>query len=373
MKDPNTAELTAKAAWAYGFLTVEMSFETIRSMNESTRTAKLAAAQNGDKQAFDEVIEPYRRELLGYCYRLLGSLQDAEDLVQEVLLRAWLKLSTFEKRGSFRAWLYKIATNACLNALSRSPMRSLPVATHAPADVNAPFAPPISEPVWLEPFPDDLLADASTAPEAIYTMQESVTLAFLVALHILPPHQRAVLILRDVLDWRANEVAELLDLTLPAVNSALQRARATLAKHYHPTGWEAAKPPTIDAAHQKLLNRYMHAWENANIADLVALLKEDATFSMPPLPGWYRGREAIAIFFASTIFKEATPGSWRLLPTHANAHPAFGLYQHDAASSGYRPFGIAVLIFDGEEIAATTVFMESSLCVRFALPPALSL
>jgi RNA polymerase sigma-70 factor (ECF subfamily) len=342
-------------------------------MNDPTGTAKLAAAQNGDKQAFDELIEPYRRELLGYCYRLLGSLQDAEDLVQEVLLRAWLKPGTFERRGSLRAWLYKIATNTCLNALTRSPMRSLPVATHAPADVNVPPAPPISEPIWLEPFPDDLLADASTAPEAVYTVRESVTLAFLVALHILPPHQRAVLILRDVLDWRANEVAELLDLTLPAVNSALQRARATLAKHYHPGGWEAAKPPQVDEDHQKLLNRYVHAWENANVADLVALLKEDATFSMPPLPGWYPGREAIGIFFASTIFKDATPGYWHLLPTRANAHPAFGLYQRDEASGEYRPFGIAVLSFDGEEIAATTVFMESSLCARFALPPILSL
>jgi RNA polymerase sigma-70 factor (ECF subfamily) len=342
-------------------------------MSDQTDASRLEAAQDGDREAFDELIEPYRRELLGYSYRLLGSFQDAEDLVQEVLLRAWLKLRTFEKRGSFRAWLYKIATNACLNALTRSPARSLPIATHAPADVNAPFAPPISEPIWLEPFPDDLLADASTAPEAVYTMQESVTLAFLVALHLLPPHQRAVLILRDVLDWHANEVAELLDLTLPAVNSALQRARATLAMHYHPGGWEAAKPPPIGADHQHLLNRYVYAWEHANIADLVALLKEDATFSMPPLPGWYLGREAIGLFFVSTIFVDATPGYWRLLPTHANAHPAFGLYQRHEASGEYRPFGIAVLIFEGEEIAATTVFMQASLCARFALPSALPL
>jgi RNA polymerase sigma-70 factor, ECF subfamily len=337
-------------------------------MHDPIEAARLAAALNGEAQAFEDLIEPYRRELFAYCYRLLGSMQDAEDLVQEALLRAWLKLNTFEKRGSFRAWLYKIATNACLNALARSPRRSLPVATHPPADAKAPFMAPVSEPIWLEPFPDDLLADAATGPEAVYSMQESVTLAFLVALHMLPPHQRAVLILRDVLDWHADEVGELLDLTLPAVNSALYRARATLTKHYHPGGLEGAQPPPIGATLQRLLDRYLRAWEDANVAELVALLKEDATFSMPPLPAWYLGREAIEAFLASAIFKYATPGYWRLLPTHANARPAFGLYQRDEASGGYRPFGIVVLTFDGAEVSTTTVFMDSSLCARFALP-----
>ena len=342
-------------------------------MYDPLEAARLAAALNGEAQAFADLIEPHHRELLAYCYRLLGSLQDAEDLVQEVLLRAWLKLKTFEKRGSFRAWLYKIATNACLNMLARSPRRSLPVATHAPASAKDPFTPPTSEPIWLEPFPDDLLADAATGPEAIYSMQESVTLAFMVALHMLPPHQRAVLILRDVLDWHADEVGELLDLTLPAVNSALYRARSTLTKHYHPGGLEGAQPPPTGVALQKLLDRYVRAWENANVVELVALLKEDATFSMPPLSAWYQGREAIEAFLASAIFKNATPAYWRLLPTHANSRPAFGLYQFDEADGTYRPFGIIVLTFAETEISTTTVFMNASLCAHFALPAELLL
>jgi RNA polymerase sigma-70 factor (ECF subfamily) len=338
-------------------------------MSDLTFAAQLAAAQGGDRQAFGDLTETYRRALLAYCYRLLGSSEDAEDLVQDVLLRAWLKLDTFEPRGSFRSWLYKIATHACLNVLARSPRRSLPIATYPHADPQVPPGPVGGEHIWLEPFPDDLVADTATGPEAIYSLRESVTLAFLVALHLLPPQQRAILILRDVLEWRADEVAHLLDITVPAVNSALYRARVTVAKHYHPGGLEQAMPPMIGNSLQELLNRYLRAWENANVADLVALLKEDATFSMPPLPAWFLGREAIGTFLAAVIFRGATPGSWRLLPTHANGNPAFGIYQRNEASGGYGAFGIAVVAANGAEVASTTIFMQPTLCARFALPP----
>jgi RNA polymerase sigma-70 factor (ECF subfamily) len=329
---------------------------------------KLSAARAGDQREFSQLTEPYRHELQVHCYRLLGSLQDAEDLVQETLLRAWRRLETYEGRASFRAWLYKIATNACLDVLDRRPRRRLPQDLQPATDPTQPPGPPNLDPIWLEPFPDELLAGVEENPEARYAARESITLAFLAALQILPSRQRAVLILRDVLDWQARETAELLDMTVSAVNSALHRARTTLAKHYHAQGLEAVTRPADDPALQALLDRYVRAWENADIDALIALLKEDATFPMPPIPGWYQGREAIRTFISAVILASDARGRWRLLPTSANGQPAFGWYQLAESGDKYVAFAIQVLTFDGALLSNITTFGTPRLFPHFNLP-----
>lgn len=338
----------------------------IAKRHYTTYQAHMPIVRNQDD--FGRLAEQYRRELQIHCYRMLGSLQDAEDLVQETLLRAWQRLGTFEGRASFRAWLYKIATNACLDALQRHPQRALPPALQDAADPREPLAPPINEPIWLEPFPDEMLADAATSPEARYDARESVTLAFLTALQLLPPRQRAVLILRDVLDWRASEVAELLGLTVSAVNSALHRARTTLSQHYHARGLEAVKATILDVKIRALLDRYVRAWETADIDELVSLLKEDATFLMPPLPSWYAGRSSIRTSFSSTILAGDARGRWRLLPTRANGQPAFMVYQREDSNGAYKAFALEVLTIDAEEIAEIASFLNPALFPYFGLP-----
>jgi RNA polymerase sigma-70 factor (ECF subfamily) len=331
----------------------------------------MVAARAGNQREFTNLTEPYRRELQVHCYRILGSLQDAEDIVQETMLRAWRRIDTYEGRASLRAWLYKIATHACLDALDRRPRRVLPATTHAASDPGQPPAPPTLEPIWLEPLPDDLVADSDAGPEARYTVRESVTLAFLAALQLLPPRQRAVLILRDVLDWSANEVAELLDMTVPAVNSALHRARATLARHYRADTPDTLKPPTSGDRLRALLDRYVRAWENADVAGLTALLKEDARFAMPPTVSWYHGRDAIGAFAARAVFTPDARGRFRLQATRANDRPAFAVYQRDAGGT-YQAFGIQVLTFAGDELADVTTFVDPALFPRFGLPQTLA-
>lgn len=252
-------------------------------------TAQLTAARFGNHDEFSQMAEPYRRELQAYGYRMLGSLQDAEDLVQETFLRAWRRLDTYEGRAPFRAWLYKIATHLCLDSLARRPRRALPALTHPAADPQAQPAQPIEEPVWLEPIPDDLTADPNENPEARYSSRESVTLAFLAALQALPPRQRAVLILCDVLDWRAGEAAQMLGMTTAAVNSALHRARVTSTRRYGGAGLGAVHAQPPDETTHAILSRYVRAWESADVDGLVALIKGDATFAMPPTPSWYQG------------------------------------------------------------------------------------
>src|SRR5512135_2033017 len=283
--------------------------------------ARLAAARRGDQQEFSGLTEPYRHELQVHCYRILGSFHDAEDLVQETLLRAWRRLDTYEGRASFRAWLYKIATNACLDALDRRPKRTLPIALHAATDPGDPILSPVTEPIWLEPFPDELFDPPDGGPEARYDAREGVTLAFLVALQVLPPRQRAVLILCDVLDWHAREAADLLELTVSAVNSLLHRARTTLAKRYRAGSRDAIRTTPPDSVIAILLHRYVRAWEMANVDELVSLLKEDARFLMPPMPSWYQGRVAIRAFISATILAGAAVDRWRLQPIHVNAQP----------------------------------------------------
>jgi len=334
--------------------------------------AQIATARAGDHNEFSRLAEPYRRELQVHCYRITGSLQDAEDLVQETLLRAWRRLDTFEGRAPLRAWLYKIATNACLDALDKRPRRSLPTRRSSASDPRAPFVQPRAEPIWIEPLPDNLIAEASESPEARYSIRESVTLAFLVALQNLPPRQRAVVILRDVLDWQASEVAGLLDMTIPAVNSALHRARATLEQNYHRKGSATVQRASVDSRLNALLDRYLRAWENADVASLTALLKEDATLSMPPSPSWYLGRNAIRVFlksaiFGSSFFPGEGQGRWRLLPTRANAQPAFGAYLRGSPGV-HEAFGILSPIFDGKRLAEIITFINPALVVRFGLP-----
>src|SRR5713101_1184078 len=335
-------------------------------METPTQTARELAAQAGDQMAFETLVGAYRRELLVHCYRMLGSLHDAEDLVQETLLRAWEKRATLTSPGSYRTWLYRIATNLCLNALTRVPRRSLPPDTHPVTDPSSPVPPRLREPIWLEPFPDELLADQYSDQQDRALQRERITLAFLVALQHLTPAQRAILLLREVLEWPAVDVAEWLHLSVPAVNSALQRARRALQQLHEGSEAPLAEPgPHV----QDLLDRYVALWEQADIPGLVALLREDAWFTMPPLPVWLQGRAAIATELSTRI---RIPGRhWRLLPTRANGSPAFGLYRQEAQADSYQLFGLMVLGVVEGQIANMVTFLELSSFSSFALPPTL--
>lgn len=320
------------------------------------------------------LIEPYRRELHLHCYRLLGSLYDAEDVVQETMLRAWRHFDTFTSRGpgSLRTWLYTIATNASLDVLKKRSPRTLPIATGEAANPDGPIAARNAEVLWLEPFPDSWLADAIENPEAHYSRAESVSLAFLTALQLLPPRQRAILILADVLDWRAAEIARLLEITLSAVNSALHRARVTLEKHYQYAEQEIVQVDHSDATISTLLSRYLKMWESDDVDGLVALLKEDATMSMPPVPSWYQGHAAIRRLLLSIVFNADVPRKWRMIPTSANGQPAFALYQAADAQSDYRAYGLQVVTLAGSgetrQIADVTAFLTPELVTAFGCP-----
>jgi RNA polymerase sigma-70 factor (ECF subfamily) len=323
-----------------------------------------------DQHEFGALAEPYRRELQAHCYRMMGSVQDAEDMVQETFLRAWRRRETYEGRASLRAWLYKIATNVCLDTLEKRPRRAIPVTRQAAGTLDEPIPAPVREPIWLEPFPDDWLPD-DTNPEGDFSARENITMAFMAALHLLPPRQRAVLILRDVLDWQASEVAHLLELTVPAVKSALHRARTTLATHYHPLEIETLR--VLDMETQRQLEHYVRAWETADVNALLTLLKADARFSMPPLPAWYSGRETIGKLVSLTVFSGEAHGRWRLLPTRANRQIAFGLYRRDNADSEYRAYGIQLLTFADGQIADITTFINPGVFGFFGLPAILPL
>ncbi|HEY8284029.1 MAG TPA: sigma-70 family RNA polymerase sigma factor [Chloroflexota bacterium] len=336
-------------------------------MIEAPESVEVAAALAGDHSAFERLTTRYRRELLVHCYRILGSFEDAEDVLQETLLLAWRRLASFEGRAPLRAWLYKIANNTALNAQAGLRRRSLPTATHAAADPHAPLLAPNHEILWLEPLPDALLTASSASPEAIYDLHESVTLAFLAALQHLPGRQRAALILRDVLGWKATEVAELLDMSVIAVNSALQRARETM-KARRPAIVTGAIAPATDERTATLLARYVQAWEATDTPLLATLLRDDAVLTMPPVPSWYRGRAAIGEFFA-TQFAGQARGSYRLAPTKANGGPAFGLYKQDPAGV-YQPMALQVLSITGDQIAEIHAFqaIDDRLFTRFSLP-----
>ena len=335
-----------------------------------TGSIYLAAALAGDSSAFERLTEPYRGELLAHCYRILGSPQDAEDLVQETFLRAWRRLSTYEGRASLRSWLYKIATNACLDALAQRPRRSLPPTLYPAVQPQTSIPKPVTEPIWLEPFPDEFLAqeDASSAPEARIERRESISLSFLVALQLLPPRQRCVLILCDVMDWHAGELADMLGTSLSSINSLLHRARATIRKNYSSSPYDSPITVPMDRTTKMLLDRYVRAWESGDVDEIIALLQKDTVFAMPPFPLWLQGQEAIRTFISATILKGEARGRWRLLPIRANARPGFAWYQKDEANEGFQAFAIQVLTLDGGRLADITTFVEPSLFRFFNLP-----
>ena len=335
-------------------------------METPIQTTLVLAAQAGNQTAFETLVKAYQRELLVYCYRMLGTFNDAEDLVQETLLRAWEKRATLTSPGSYRAWLYRIATNLCLDRLKSAPRRSLPRHSHPVSDPNTSSPKRVREPIWLEPFPDDLEAPQHSSPEDRAERNERTALAFLVALQRLTPAQRAILLLREVLEWPASEVAEWLNLSVAAVNSGLQRARHALQERDRSGEKETVfLLPQL----QSLLDRYVACWEQADIPGLVALLREDAWFTMPPLSLWFQGRAAIARELSTRIL---IPGrNFRLLPTRANGSPAFGLYRQEVGADHYQLFGLMVLGIMEGQIANMVTFLELSSFSSFALPPTL--
>lgn len=315
-------------------------------------------------EAFERHVARSRREIQIHCYRMLGSLHDAEDAAQEALLQAWRGRRGFEGRSSFRAWLYRIATNVCLRALERrGRARRLLPESHAPATRFEPLGDRSADLAWLDPFPTaatELARDPAPGPDVRYEQHEAVRLAFVAAIQWLPPRQRAALLLRDVVGLSGEETAASLDTSVPAANSALQRARATLQRRQ---GDELATVSVgTDARAQALLERYTRAWEAADVDALIGLLASDARWSMPPWPEWYVGRDSIADFLGWAW----RSGGGRLIPTVANGQPAFGYYR--LADDGWRPFAIQVLSLRGDQVAAITNFVEPALFASFGLP-----
>jgi len=329
----------------------------------------LALARAGDEAAFRELTEPYRHELELHCYRIVSSVQDAEDLVQETFLAAWRSLDRFEGRASVRTWLYRIATNRSLNFLRDSGRRGRerPSGPDVPPDSPEPTS--ITEQPWVEPYPDvllDRLPDGAPGPEARYDTREAIGLAFVAGLQRLPPLQRAALVLRDVLGFRAAEVAEMLDSSEGAVTSALQRARGALDTRLPGGGRERA--PVPGSAHERdLVTRFADAFQSGDIDGIVALLTDDAWLTMPPLPLAYQGPDAIAGFLSKVPAGGALE-RFRLVPTRANGQPAFGVYLRDPQCPIARAADVMVMTLAGARIAAITVFQDTSLFPRFGLP-----
>jgi len=337
----------------------------------------LDAVRSGDEAAFAVLAERYRRPLLAHCYRMLGSIDDAEDLVQETLLRAWRGREGFEGRSLFRTWLYRIATNVCLNALERAPRRVMP------HDVAPPVKPGFNpgdardtpawapEMPWLQPCPDHLLEAAAsndTDPHAMTVSREGIELAFLAALQHLPPRSRAILILREVLGWSAKETATLLEMTVPSVNAALQRARETMRARRPSGGQVTAPSATVTADEHDVLNRFMQAWERADVEALTALLREDARWSMPPAPLWFDGRDAIAGLLS--LFPPSRLGDIRMVATTANRQPSAIGYLRAHGQPEFRLTGLNVLRIENGEIAEITTF-SPPLLSAFHFPPTL--
>jgi RNA polymerase sigma-70 factor (TIGR02960 family) len=330
----------------------------------------LARAQAGDGEAFAQLVGPYRRELQVYCYRFFGSVADAEDALQDTLVSAWQGLAGFEGRASLRTWLYRVASSRCVDAL-RSARRRPPV-SEPPAQMQGLEAPEptrLGELLWLEPYPDALLeglADTAPGPEARYETMESVSLAFITALQLLPPRQRAAVILRDVLGFHTSEAARILDASEESVTSALKRARATLERHQRSAASREPAPPLGSAAEQQLVDRLVRAFETADVDGIVALLTEDVWVTMPPLPLEYQGRELAGQFLRTTAFRPAWTA--RLIPTRANGQPAYGCYVQDAHAAVCHAHGLIVLTLEGDQISAITRFVDHSVLARFGLP-----
>lgn len=323
------------------------------------------AARAGSQEAFAQLVEPYRRQLLAHCYRILGSFEDAEDMLQETLVRAWKRLDTFEGRSSLRAWLYKIATNASLDALDSRRVRGLPKELYARGDPTQPLPPPAQEINWVEPIPDEWIdGQPDIYPEARYEIRESITLAFIAALQKLPGRQRAVLLLCDVMGWSSNEAADILDMTAAAVNSALQRARETLKQTERKT-----RPSRLNEQLSALLARYVSAWETADSAALIAVLREDVALTMPPIPVWYGGRTDVQSFLDGYLFKQRDQFKVRFVAVRANGSPAFAVYQMDQEGV-YRAAALHILTIEGGLIAEINDYLsfDGELFRKFNLP-----
>ncbi|GAA2109940.1 sigma-70 family RNA polymerase sigma factor [Actinomadura alba] len=319
--------------------------------DESTAAELLVAARAGDDDAFGRLVGPLRDELHAHCYRMLGSVHDADDAVQETLVRAWRNLERFEDRGSIRPWLYKIATNRCLTLIEGRGRRELPT------DLS-PEAAPLAETVWLEPYPDHRLRwTAELSPEARVVTLESVELAFVASLQHLSALQRAVLLLRDVLGFAAREVADLLDTTVAAVNSALQRARKVLDGLLPEATQQATLDAMGEAARRDMARRYMAAWEAGDIEAIVAMLTGDAKYSMPPLTAWYEGPDHIRGF----LVKALSARRWRFLPTRANGQLAFGTYLWDDDKAVFVAAGLDLLVLRGTRVAEVVSFLDAEL------------
>jgi RNA polymerase sigma-70 factor, ECF subfamily len=328
----------------------------------------LKAARAGDEQAFARLLEPHRSALQAHCYRMLGSVMDAEDALQDALLRAWRGLAGFEGRSSLRSWLYAIATNACLRAIERRPKRVLP-ADHGPAaDSNEEVGEPLVESVWVEPYPDERLGveDGLATPEARYEQRESVELAFVAALQHLPARQRAVLILRDVLGFSAREVADTLETTPAGVDSAPQSAHKTVDDRLPARSQQQMLRSLDDRRLREIADRFVDAWVRRDVDAVVAMLASDVAVSMPPLPTWYRGREAVAGFFANDPL--GSDNRWRGVAIRANGQLAAGHYLWDEERETFAAHHIAVLTLDGDRIADITFFINADLVRRFGLP-----
>jgi len=320
----------------------------------------LAAAIGGDQTAFAAVVEPYRRELHAHCYRMLGSVYDADDALQDTLLRAWRGLSGFQRRSSLRSWLYTIATNACLTQIGRRPKRVLPIDYGPATDPHLPPGQPVVESVWVEPYPDEQLGveGGLAAPEARYEQREGIELAFIAALQHLAANQRAVLILREVLGFSAKETAEMLDTTVASVNSALQRARTAVEERVPEQSQQSTLRTLGDDGLRDLVQRYVDAWERCDVEAFASMLAEDATFAMPPLATWYRTRKGIATW--ATLSPLSGAWRWRPVLTRANGQPALAFYSWHEDAEAFLPFALNVLSFRGKEIVDVTAFIVRS-------------
>ena len=325
----------------------------------------LTRARAGDQEAFRQLVEPYRHPLQLHCYRILGSVHDADDALQETLLSAWQGLGGFEERSSVRTWLYRVATNCCLKA-QRSRRRSQGVG-RPPTWPDLPEPTRLGQVLWLEPYPDllvDQLMDTAPGPEARFETREAVSLAFVTALQLLPARQRAVLILRDVLGFHAREVARVLDSTEESVTSALKRARATLQRRLPGSGKREQPPAPGSAAERELVERFTRAFEAKDVPGIVGLLTEDVWLTMPPIPLEWQGRDLADRFLTATAIRQVRP---RLVATRANGQPAFGLYVYDPQARILHATGLLVLTLAGDRICAMTRF-DTSMLAYFGLP-----
>jgi RNA polymerase sigma-70 factor, ECF subfamily len=324
----------------------------------------LETARGGDEAAFARLVEPYRRELHAHCYRMLGSLHDTEEAMQEAMLRIWRGLDGFEERSSLRLWLYRIATNACLDAIARRKRRILPAEYGPPADPNQPPGEPVAEQVWLEPYPAEELGveDGYASPDASYEEREAVELAFVAAMQHLPARQRAVLILREVLGFSAKEVGETLETSVPSVNSALQRARKTVETRLPERSQQVTLRALGDARMKQIVEDYMDAMRGGDVNRVVSMLTAEAAWSMPPLASWYRGTDQLEVFLRNGPL--SGEWQWRHAPILANGQLAVGTYTWMEAERTHVPFSLDVITLDGDRIEEVTAFV-----VRLAEDP----